>query len=522
MRRRRPTTAVRTALRGPVLWVLVALLAGGLCAAVLPAGGAVALAPAATTSARAATVATAVTASTPAKGFVQREGSRLTLDGAPFRFSGTNVYWLGLDDNVRDAAGQPTVPSRFRIDDAFRAAQAGGGTVVRTWGGLVGCARCIQPRPGEFQDAAFDSLDYAVASAARHGQRLVIALVDNWDYYHGSKLTWTGWRGLPESAFFSDPRVIADYQAYITRFVQHVNPYTGLAYRDDPTIMAWQTGNEMWCQTCAGNFWDGSWTRAVADHLDAVAPRQLVVDGHGTDPACRTGCLHEPSLDIASVDVVDDHFYPMQLDRVRSSARTAALHGKAYLVGEYDWNNHRGGAPLQSFLDAVRESGAAGALTWSVVPHADTAGFVDHADGFQYFFPGRTDDERARTVALRAFALRMSGTATTEVTPPAPCALAQVVLRTGTGTATGLRWRGAAPAARYVVQRRTAGSTAAWQTLTWQARDQVVLPPTGALWVDTSASAGRRHEYRVAGVSLRGARGPWSGSVQPGVTGTCG
>ena len=62
----------------------------------------------------------------PASSFVQRTGSGLTLAGAPFRFSGTNVYWLGLDDNVRDAAGAPTYPTRFRVDDAFRAAQAAG------------------------------------------------------------------------------------------------------------------------------------------------------------------------------------------------------------------------------------------------------------------------------------------------------------------------------------------------------------------------------------------------------------
>ncbi|MBB2900741.1 hypothetical protein FHR75_001529 [Kineococcus radiotolerans] len=502
MPRPRRSPSRRAALRLLALPALLAVLLSGLTAVGTPASSAAAADVPAT--------------SFPGAGFVQREGSRLTLDGRTFRFSGTNVYWLGLDDNVRDAQGQPTVPSRFRIDDAFRAAQAAGGTVVRTWGGLVGCARCIQPRPGEFQDSAFDSLDYAVASAARHGQRLVIALVDNWDYYHGSKLTYTNWRGLPESAFFSDPRVIADYQAYITHFVEHVNPYTGLAYRDDPTIMAWQTGNEMWCQTCAGNHWDGSWTRAVADHLAAVAPRQLVVDGHGTDPACRTGCLHEPSLDIDSVDVVDDHFYPMQLDRVRSSAQTAARHGKAYLVGEYDWNNHRGGAGLQSFLDAARAAGAAGALTWSVVPHADTAGFVDHDDGFQYFFPGRDAGERARTTTLRSFAAAMSGRAPVDVAPPAPCGLVQVAA----AGRTGLRWRGAAPAARYAVQRRPADGSSGWSTVTSWARDQVVAG-SGAVWVDTTITAGRAHTYRVAGISLRGTRGSWSGEARPGSAAGC-
>lgn len=457
-------------------------------------------------------------AAPPPKAFVQRSGSTLTLDGKPFRFSGANVYWLGLDDNVRDAAGQPTYPTRFRTDDAFRAAQAGGGTVVRTWGGLVGCARCIEPSLGVFQDSAFDALDYAVASAARHGQRLVISLVDNWDYYHGSKRTFTNWRGLPESAFFSDPQVIADYQAYITHVVGHVNPYTGLAYSDDPTIMAWQTGNEMWCQTCGGNYWDGSWTKAVADHIARVAPRQLVVDGHGTDPACTTGCLHEPSLDIDSVDVVDDHFYPMQTERVVSSAATARRHGKAYLVGEYDWNGARGGVGLSTFLGAVRSSGAAGSLMWSIVPHADGSGFVDHADGFQFFFPGRTADETARTRTLQSFARSMGGPAVSGSAPPTPCGVS--VVRTGAGL--GISWRGAAPAVRYQVQRRaTTGSGASWSTVTYDAKDQRVA--TGPLWTDTgtAVAAASGFEYRVAGVSMTGTRGSWSSAGRPGTPAAC-
>lgn len=32
--------------------------------------------------------------------FVTRSGSQLLLHGQPFRFSGPNIYWLGLDGNL--------------------------------------------------------------------------------------------------------------------------------------------------------------------------------------------------------------------------------------------------------------------------------------------------------------------------------------------------------------------------------------------------------------------------------------
>jgi len=431
--------------------------------------------------------------------FVARTGADLTLDGASFRFSGADIYWLGLDDNVRDANGQPTYPSHFRIDDAMRTALATGGTVVRTWANSVGCPRCLQPERGQFNESAFESLDYAVASAGRHGQRLVISLVDNWAYFHGGKRTYTGWRGLPESAFFSDPQVIADYQAHITHVLDHVNRYTGRRYGDDPTIMAWETGNEMWCETCAGNAWDGSWTKAVADRIKALAPRQLVVDGHGTDPACTTGCLHEASLDLDSVDVVDDHHYPPVIARVRSGAAAARQHGKVYLVGEYDWANHRGGDDLGAFLKAVDDSGAAGALFWSIVSHADQAGFVDHDDGDQYLFPGRTDDERARTATLQTFAQQLGAPAAPQLPVPRPAKVK--VNRTGEGV--GVSWRGAAPAASYIIQRREDDGD--FETVAEDVTDTEVSDGK-PLWTDTSAAArsGDNLEYRVLGVDAGG------------------
>ena len=60
--------------------------------------------------------------------FVVRSGSQLLLKGKPFRFSGANIYWLGLDENV-DGLDYPTT---FRVDDALATAKEMGATVVRS------------------------------------------------------------------------------------------------------------------------------------------------------------------------------------------------------------------------------------------------------------------------------------------------------------------------------------------------------------------------------------------------------
>ena len=35
------------------------------------------------------------------------------------------------------------------------------------------------------------------------------------------------------------------FKTYVSDLLKHMNPYTGKAWKDDPTIAAWETGNEM-------------------------------------------------------------------------------------------------------------------------------------------------------------------------------------------------------------------------------------------------------------------------------------
>lgn len=177
------------------------------------------------------------------KNFVTRSGSSLFLYGKPFRFAGTNMYWLGLDENV----GGINYPTHFRVDDAFAAAEEMGATVVRshTLGISVGCSLCVEPSLGQFNKAAFEHIDYAIQSASNHHIHLIIPLTDQWHFYHGGKHTFTDWRGITnENRFYTDPTVIHDFEQYISTLLNHVNGYTGTAYKDDPTILAWETGNE--------------------------------------------------------------------------------------------------------------------------------------------------------------------------------------------------------------------------------------------------------------------------------------
>jgi mannan endo-1,4-beta-mannosidase len=435
--------------------------------------------------------------------YVTRTGDQLSLAGKAFRFSGTNMYWLALDDNT------PTLsyPTDFEIDDAMATAEAMGDTVVRAWADTVGCQMCIEPSLGSFNPAALQSLDYAVASAKRHGIHLILTLVDNWNYYNGGKTTWTNWEGVSESAFFTDQKVIGDYEAFIDHVLTHVDPDTGLAYDQDPTIMGWETGNEIYCQTCTTTTQqyavEASWTNTVATYIKTLAPDQLVVDGLGVQASCTSGCLNPAALASPAVDMVDDHFYPMDDEREQADAAQAAAASKAYFVGEYDWDNYDGGDSLPSFLSAIQSGPAAGDLFWVLIPHDSDGGFQDHDDGFQYLFPGSNSDQMTRTGELRAHAYAMTG-----VAPPTPAVVGPPTLLKATSSSgsVALVWQGSSGAASYDVQRMTGGT---WVTVATGVTDPIAVWAYPVGWTDTSPGSGLP-QYRMASVNLAGVAGAWS------------
>src|SRR5271154_4329864 len=179
--------------------------------------------------------------------FVQRAGTKLTLSGEPFRCSGPNIEWLGLEGYGPHHPMGLRYPSRFEIDDAFATSAEMGARVVRaqTMGDTVGCAICVEPEEGKFNESAFQASDYALLAAHRRGMKVIISLVGDCAVCEGGGLgqylRWEKKQNFQD--FFTDPGVLAAFENHIDAVLNHVNPLTGLRYKDDPTILAWENCN---------------------------------------------------------------------------------------------------------------------------------------------------------------------------------------------------------------------------------------------------------------------------------------
>lgn len=257
--------------------------------------------------------------------FITRSGATLYNGSDVFRFAGVNCYWLGLSDQV--SPGNPTnpdYPTRAQIDDALATAKEMGCTVVRahTLGISVGNAKSVWPTLRNTNTAAFNMMDYAIYKAGLLGLRLIIPLVDSHTYYHGGMKTFTDWEGLTNSSslpeaekvfFYTHSKVIDDFKNYVSTILHHVNQYGNprLAYKNDPTIMAWESGNEL--QPLSSSSTNlvayANWLTTIANYIKGIDSQHLIMDG-------TTGGILPRNLSIAAVDIYTNHFYPPYVSQV--------------------------------------------------------------------------------------------------------------------------------------------------------------------------------------------------------------
>lgn len=316
----------------------------------------------------------------------------LQLNGAAYKIAGANAYWLAFNDNVRDVGGNPTYPSSTIKNATMLTLWNTGVRVLRchTVGIGVGNTGTMMPTiNGALNATAMDSADQVIAAAKAQGMLLWVPLTDRYNYYHGGAAAFLAFRGYPSGStdsrtpFYTDTNCISDYKFYINALLTHVNPYTGLAWKDDPTIAVWETGNEMYDATT-------TWTNTIAAYIKTLSPNTLVADGSAADGLS----VSSAALTSTSIDIVGGHFYQHRMDLATATtdAATAASHSKAYVIGEYAWTNgDNNGAGVQSpqpptrngtWLPGIRAAANIQGSMWWTYVHPD-AGI--HRDGYENY-----------------------------------------------------------------------------------------------------------------------------------------
>jgi hypothetical protein len=433
--------------------------------------------------------------------FIAARGDKLYEGEKEFRFLSFNIPNLHyVEDDMRFAQENPfRWPSEYEIADALESIRQIGGRVVRIYALSVRKADDPEdmPRhvlgPGEFDEEAFAVLDKVLDVARQKGVRLIIPLVDNWKWWGGIE-EYAAFRGKTRADFWKDPQLIDDFKKTIFYVLNRINTRTGVAYKNDPTILAWETGNELASPH--------RWTRKIAAYIKELDPRHLVLDGR------QEVVLERESISNRYIDLLQTHHYekdPRQMiAHIRRSAKKARGR-KPYHVGEFGFLTTSG---MMAVMDTIIEEGVVGGLAWSLRYHNQDGGFYWHhephgGDLFKaYHWPGFASGEAydetrfLRQLRRRAWEIRGMPEPALEA-PDTP----EVIEVTAGGLVT---WRGSAGAEGYDVERADSPATAWTPVATGISDAAVQYRPQ---FVDESVIPGQEYSYRViarneAGASL--------------------
>jgi mannan endo-1,4-beta-mannosidase len=355
--------------------------------------------------------------------FITRSGASLVYRGVPFRFVGTNAYYLmvaaarGDSDAVRDVMTQ---------------AQSLNMTVIRTWAFHDSPdslnPTVVQYRPGAYNESALQALDFVVHEAAVRNLRLILTLVNSWDDYGGMN-QYVRWRSayapvttvpgeerypayerertvlgqqgrsyrvavseqFGHDDFYRDAVMRGWFRDYCAMLVDRINTRTGLRYRDEPAILAWEPANEPRSSDRSGTLVNG-WMAEISAFLKERDSTHLVSsgeEGFDTSPGGYTVSMYNqqswlfdgtngisftlnamlPCIDIASV-----HLYAGAWNIPVGSGNTwitdhaaiALRLTKPVLLGEFGTTESMA-ATYASWMATARLEGAAGSLVWQLL-----------------------------------------------------------------------------------------------------------------------------------------------------------
>lgn len=447
--------------------------------------------------------------------FITRQGDKLFDGDREYRFISFNIpNLIVIEDAYEFTKPNPwRWPDKFEIEDSLESVRQIGGQVVRTYvlsvhrdGSDMGEFVHVR-QPGEFNEEGFKALDKVIEIAGRKGIRVIIPFVDQAKWWGGIG-EYAAFRGKPADAFWTDPQIIDDFKKTVHYLLTRKNTYTGVAYKDDPTILGWETGNEIDATP--------EWTRQISAYLKELDPKHLVIDGNSLKG------VPAKSLEDPNVDVITTHHYPFGVDhdfvKPIRAAHALTKGKKAYFVGEFGFVEM---PHIASAINAVVNDGISGALLWSLRMHRREGGFYWHMEVGTgkniykaFHWPGFTSGDRyderqvLKIVRDKAFAIR--GMSPPPIERPASPKLLPIE------KVSAISWQGSAGAESYDVYRASAAD-GTWTKVADKVSDaEVQYRP---LFHDDSAVPGQSYWYRVVARNMAGDSEP-SNSVGP-VTPDC-
>jgi mannan endo-1,4-beta-mannosidase len=336
--------------------------------------------------------------------FARQRGGRFFVGNKPFRFVGANVAVMYREED------------RERMPETLRQAAQAGIKVVRVWAYGEGGPNDVKPvgrdfedwprhhsfrfAPGQWNEDAFVHLDKVIAEAARNGIYVQLCLT-NWWRDTGGVTQYLRWAGVADAAddsykfginnekafqFYTNPETRRLYREHVEKLATRRNTITGVYYRDDPAIFAWELMNE--AQVITGRWAERrAWFAEMSTYLKSLDPNHMVTPGawgYRSSSERREWLLDHA---LPAIDYCDVHNYPRDdhdsfidspaalKEFIANRAAAAFSLGKPLVMGEFGMSvdGHREVSQVdwyKAFFDGNAAAGAGGAMFWILTPEA--------------------------------------------------------------------------------------------------------------------------------------------------------
>lgn len=338
--------------------------------------------------------------------FVQIHNSNFVVDGNIMHFAGTNAYYLPNYEKLNSAV----------VDRALDLFQDTGINVIRMWGFYDGydCGysrhdpseNVIQTSPGVYSESALVDLDNVIAKGKERGIGFIIPFINYWDEL-GGICQYNTWAGASNpstnmSFFLSNSDTQQWFRDYVTMLLNRVNTVTGIAYKDEPAIVAWQIMNEG-RNSGADPTILRDWYQEMAQYIKSIDSNHLVSTGEegfdeGTPSVysvgeysntyvlrANEGTSYVLNTAIPEIDFGSAHWYPSEFgfgstindDLLRAQRAwlddhkaIAESHGKPFIIGEFGlpaWGDERVSSMYNALYEHAESINLDGNLLWQLV-----------------------------------------------------------------------------------------------------------------------------------------------------------
>ncbi len=195
--------------------------------------------------------------------FINVDGTQFIRKGKPYYFLGTN-FWYGMNigSNGQDGDRDRLLRELDHLNKIgvknLRVMGASEGPDTEPWR----MRPALQVAPGQYNEEVLDGLDFLLAEMGKRDMTAIMCMNNFWPW-SGGMAQYVSWQDSSEipyppisgdgdwqtyqeytASFYSNENAVTDFFNHLRFIILRENSYTGTLYRDDPTIMTWQLGNE--------------------------------------------------------------------------------------------------------------------------------------------------------------------------------------------------------------------------------------------------------------------------------------